>query len=143
MAVAGVPTPRADHAEAAADMALAILEEVEDARWPSGDPIVVRVGMASGPAVAGVIGDRKFAYDLWGDTVNLASRLESNGQPGRILASETVVSHLEGRYDFAPPVVVDLKGKGPTPARFLRHRVQTAPFEAPAAVGSAEAAAEP
>jgi class 3 adenylate cyclase len=143
MAVAGVPTPRADHAEAAADMALAILEEVEDARWPSGDPIVVRVGMASGPAVAGVIGDRKFAYDLWGDTVNLASRLESNGQPGRILASETVVSHLEGRYDFAPPVVVDLKGKGPTSARFLLHRDQTTPFEEPAAVGSAEAAAEP
>jgi class 3 adenylate cyclase len=121
MAVAGVPTPRADHAEAAAEMALAILKVVQDARWPSGDRIVVRVGIASGPAVAGVIGQRKFAYDLWGDTVNLASRLESLSQPGRILASETVVAHLDGRYEFGPPLVLDLKGKGPTPARFLLH----------------------
>jgi len=140
MAVAGVPTPRPDHAEAAAEMALAILEHVEDARWPSGDPIVVRVGMASGPAVAGVIGERKFAYDLWGDTVNLASRLESQCRPGSILASETVVSHLEGRYRFSPPVVVDLKGKGPTQARFLLPKDHTT-FEAPVAAGSTEAGA--
>jgi class 3 adenylate cyclase len=119
MAVAGVPTPRPDHADTAANMAIAILDEVRDSRWPSGDPIAVRVGMASGPAVAGVIGQRKFAYDLWGDTVNLASRLESHGQPGRILASESVVSHLEDRYRFGPPINIDLKGKGPTPARFL------------------------
>ncbi|HEX3327920.1 MAG TPA: adenylate/guanylate cyclase domain-containing protein, partial [Actinomycetota bacterium] len=119
MAVAGVPTPRPDHADAAADMAIAILGELRESRWPSGDPIAVRVGMASGPAVAGVIGQRKFAYDLWGDTVNLASRLESHGQPGRILASESVVSHLQDRYQFGPPMNVDLKGKGPTPARFL------------------------
>jgi class 3 adenylate cyclase len=143
MAVAGVPTPRADHAEAAADMALAIVEELEDARWPSGDQIVVRVGMASGPAVAGVIGDRKFAYDLWGDTVNLASRLESHGQPGSILASESVVSQLEGRYEFGPVVVVDLKGKGPTSARFLLHRGRTTPSRAPAAAGWTGAVAEP
>lgn len=119
MAVAGVPTPRPDHADAAARMAIAVVEEGRASRWPSGDPIAVRVGMASGPAVAGVIGQRKFAYDLWGDTVNLASRLESHGQPGRILASESVVSHLQDRYQFGPPMNVDLKGKGPTPARFL------------------------
>ncbi|MEA2485091.1 MAG: hypothetical protein QOD46_202 [Actinomycetota bacterium] len=124
MAVAGAPTPRPDHADAAAQMAIATLEEVRDSRWPSGDPIVVRVGMAAGPAVAGVIGQRKFAYDLWGDTVNLASRLESHGQPGRILASESVVSHLQGRYEFGPAMDVDLKGKGPTPARFLLHRAE-------------------
>jgi class 3 adenylate cyclase len=121
MAVAGVPTPRTDHADAAAQMAIAIMDELRESRWPSGDPILVRVGVASGPAVAGVIGQRKFAYDLWGDTVNLASRLESHGQPGRILASESVVSHLRGRYQFGPPMKVDLKGKGPTPARFLLH----------------------
>jgi class 3 adenylate cyclase len=119
MAVAGVPRPRSDHAQAAAEMALALLDLLRDARWPSGDPILVRVGIASGPAVAGVIGRRKFAYDLWGDTVNLASRLESHARPGRILVSESVVSHLEGTYDFGPPIVVDLKGKGPTAARFL------------------------
>ncbi|HEX2236158.1 MAG TPA: adenylate/guanylate cyclase domain-containing protein [Actinomycetota bacterium] len=119
MAVAGVPRPRPDHAAAAAGMALAIVDELRDARWPSGDPFVVRVGIASGPAVAGVIGQRKFAYDLWGDTVNLASRLESHGSPGRILASESVVAHLEGAFEFGPPEWVDLKGKGPTPARFL------------------------
>ena len=119
MAVAGVPRPRQDHARAAADMALSIVDELGDARWPSGDPIQVRVGIASGPAVAGVIGNRKFAYDLWGDTVNLASRLESHGHPGRILASESIVSHLQQAYQFGPPMVVDLKGKGATQARFL------------------------
>jgi class 3 adenylate cyclase len=135
MAVAGVPSQRPDHADAAAKMAIAILEEIRGSRWPSGDPIVVRVGMASGPAVAGVIGQRKFAYDLWGDTVNLASRLESHGQPGRILASESVVSHLHDRYEFGPPMNVDLKGKGPTPARFLLHSAEQ---PAVPAVSSAE-----
>ncbi len=119
MAAAGVPRSQPNHAQAAAGMALAILEELGDARWPSGDPIVVRVGIASGPAVAGVIGRQKFAYDLWGDTVNLASCLQSHGHPGRIMASESVVSHLQGAYEFGPPMVVDLKGKGATPARCL------------------------
>ena len=131
MAVAGAPEPHPHHAEAAADMALAIIEELEGARWPSGDPILVRVGVASGPAVAGVIGQRKFAYDLWGDTVNLASRLQSHGQPGRILVSESVVGHLEARYEFGPPLVVDLKGKGPTPARFLLSRGVATRFDPP------------
>src|SRR5918998_2278354 len=119
MAAAGVPQPHADHARAAAEMALALLDHLREARWPSGDRITIRIGMASGPAVAGVIGRRKFAYDLWGDTVNLASRLESNGHPDRILAAQSVVAHLEGAYEFGPPMVVDLKGKGPTTARFL------------------------
>jgi class 3 adenylate cyclase len=131
MAVAGIPRPLPNHAQAAADMALAIMRELEDARWPSGDPIVVRVGIARGPAVAGVIGRRKFAYDLWGDTVNLASRLESNGNAGQILASEGVVSQLEGAYEFGPPMVVDLKGKGATHARYLLRAEPTARVEAP------------
>ncbi|HZB03369.1 MAG TPA: adenylate/guanylate cyclase domain-containing protein [Actinomycetota bacterium] len=119
MAVAGAPTPMDDHAEAAADMALDMLAQAGQVRWPSGDPIALRVGVATGPAVAGVIGQRKFAYDLWGDTVNLASRLEASGEPGRILVSETMAELLADRYEFGPAQVLDLKGKGPTPVRFL------------------------
>jgi class 3 adenylate cyclase len=125
MAVAGVPTPRADHGEAATQMALAMIEELRGARWPSGDPVVVRIGMASGPAVAGVIGTRKFAYDLWGDTVNLAHRLETQAAPGRILASESVVSHLGDEYEVGSPVIIELKGRGPTPARIVVRKKET------------------
>jgi class 3 adenylate cyclase len=119
MAVAGAPEPRPDHAEAAAGMALEILDCLRGERWPSGAPLRVRIGIASGPVVAGVIGRRKFAYDLWGDTVNVASRLESNGEPGRILVSEATARLLEPHYDLGAPCIVELKGKGPTPARFL------------------------
>ena len=122
MAVAGAPVPIRDHAEAAVAMALDILAEAGTIRWPSGDPIVVRVGVASGPAVAGVIGVRKFAYDLWGDTVNLASRLEQYGDPGHALVSESTASQLADRFDFAPTRVMDVKGKGPIPVRVLLGR---------------------
>jgi class 3 adenylate cyclase len=122
MAVAGAPEPRADHAYAAAEMALAILDELGTLRWPTGEPMQVRIGIATGPAVAGVIGRRRFAYDLWGDTVNLASRLESGGEPGRILVSEPTHMLLDGHYRFSEPCVVTLKGKGPVKARFLLGR---------------------
>jgi class 3 adenylate cyclase len=122
MAVAGAPVPIADHADAAVAMALDILAETGEIRWPSGDPIEVRVGVATGPAVAGVIGVRKFAYDLWGDTVNLASRLEEYGEPGRVLVSESTARQLTDRYDFAPAEFLDVKGKGPTPVRVLLGR---------------------
>jgi class 3 adenylate cyclase len=122
MAVAGAPQPRADHAQAAADMALAIRDVLPGLRWPTGEPILVRVGMASGPAVAGVIGQRKFAYDLWGDTVNLASRLQGAGQPGEILVSDGVVSRLGAGYELGPELVLDVKGRGPTRARQLLGR---------------------
>ena len=119
MAVAGAPTPMTDHAAAAAEMALAVLAELEGRTWPLGDPVQVRIGLASGPAVAGVIGRRKFAYDLWGDTVNLAKRLETQAEPGWILVSEALAKNLEGRFAFSPPQLLDLKGMGPTSARFL------------------------
>ena len=121
MAVAGVPDAREDHAEVAAEMGLGIFEAIRGRAWPDGEP-VVRVGIASGPAVAAVIGRRKFAYDVWGDTVNLASRLEAIGEPGRIQVSDATYELLRDRFDFDDPRVIDLKGRGPTPARFLVSR---------------------
>jgi class 3 adenylate cyclase len=119
MGVAGAPVSVSDHAARTADAAMEMMVEASKVRWPSGDPVEIRVGMATGPAVAGVIGQRKFAYDLWGDTVNLASRLEENGETGRILVSERMARKLEDRFEFGRPEVIDLKGKGPTPVRFL------------------------
>jgi len=124
MAVAGAPEPHPEHARAAAEMALGIQETMAELRWPSGEPMRVRVGVASGPAVAGVIGHRKFAYDLWGDTVNLASRLESHGAPGRILVSEATAALLGDGYRLSETLVIELKGRGPTPARFLLGRAR-------------------
>jgi class 3 adenylate cyclase len=119
MAVAGVPEAREDDVEAAAQMALAIRDELGHLRWPSGDPMSVRIGMATGPAVAGVIGQRKFAYDLWGDTVNTAARMESNGIPDEIQVSDAVYQRLGDHFRFSEVHIVNLKGKGPTAARFL------------------------
>jgi class 3 adenylate cyclase len=119
LAVAGAPVRIPGHAHAAVACALDMVEGARQVRWPSGDPIEVRTGVATGPAVAGVIGHRKFAYDIWGDTVNLASRLQQIGEPGRVLVSETSALAVEDHYEFSDPIVLDLKGKGPTPARFL------------------------
>ena len=140
MAVAGAPEPHPEHAQAAAQMALGIQETMAELRWPSGEPMRVRVGIASGPAVAGVIGHRKFAYDLWGDTVNLASRLESHGTPGRILVSVATAALLDGDYLLSEKQVIDLKGRGPTPARFLLGRSQQV---SPAVEGLRDRMSEP
>ena len=126
MAVAGVPEPREDDVEVAAQMALAMRDETAQMRWPSGDQMRVRIGMATGPAVAGVIGQRKFAYDLWGDTVNTAARMESNGIPDRIQVSEAIYQRLGDRFVFSEVHIVNLKGKGPTAARFLLGKNGTA-----------------
>jgi class 3 adenylate cyclase len=122
MAVAGVPESRDGDADAAARAALAMRDDVRELRWPSGDPMHVRIGMATGPAVAGVIGRRKFAYDLWGATVNTAARMEANGAPDEIQVSEGAYRRLEGGYRFSDAHFVDLKGMGPTAARFLIER---------------------
>jgi adenylate cyclase len=133
LAVAGAPTPMTDHADAAVGMAVDILGDAGTIRWPSGDPIVVRGGIATGPAVAGVIGDRRFAYDLWGDTVNLASRLEVRAEPGRFLVSESTATQLADRYDFGPSEILEVKGKGPTTVRVLLGRHSNVPNMAPIA----------
>jgi adenylate cyclase len=131
MAVAGAPVPMEDHAAAAASMALDILAEAGQVRWPSGDPLRVRVGVATGPAVAGIIGYRKFAYDLWGDTVNLASRLQESAEPSRALVSKPTAEQLGDGYEFGAPQIVELKGKGPTPARVLLGRRADDPISVP------------
>jgi class 3 adenylate cyclase len=131
MAVAGAPVPRANHAEAALSMALDILDEAAQVRWPSGDPIRVRIGVATGPAVAGIIGQRKFAYDLWGDTVNLASRLQESAEPGEALVSGVTADQLEDACEFGPRRIIELKGKGPTQARVLLGRRGDVPISVP------------
>jgi class 3 adenylate cyclase len=112
MLVAGVPQPREDHAPVLIEMAIEMHALV--ARHPDldGRPLQIRTGIASGPLVAGVIGQRKFSYDLWGDTVNTASRMESSGIPGLIQVTEETRRLLDGRYPFARREGVEVKGKG-------------------------------
>jgi class 3 adenylate cyclase len=113
MAVAGVPVRRDDGAEAAAHMALSMLREVERlASDGRGLGFRIRIGIHTGPVVAGVIGRRKFAYDLWGDTVNTASRLEASGVPGQIHVSQATFEKLRAAFDLVPRGPIELKGKG-------------------------------
>ena len=101
MVVGGVPTPRPDHAEAVADMALALQAATQDLLLPTGKAIQLRIGIHSGPVTAGVIGTQKFAYDLWGDTVNTASRMESHGEVGRVHVSQSTRDILGDTFRFA------------------------------------------
>jgi class 3 adenylate cyclase len=119
MAVAGAPVVAPDPARAAVAMANDILADSHIVRWPSGDPIVVRGGVATGPAVAGVIGDRRFQYDVWGDTANLAKRLEEYAEPGQILVSDSTAAGARDGFGFEPVRTLDIKGKGPTPVHAL------------------------
>jgi len=112
MAAAGVPSPRADHADAAAAMALDAVDVVGRVARELDTPLQVRIGLHSGPVVAGVIGRHKFAYDLWGDSVNLAARMESHGVPGAIQLTDETRARLTGRYAFEARDGVEVKGKG-------------------------------
>ena len=117
--VAGGLTPRGGGVEQVADMALDMLEGMRQFRTDSGAAMRIRVGLHVGPAVAGVIGLKKFIYDIWGDTVNTASRLESHGEPDRIQVTIATAQLLADRYIFRPRGVVHLKGKGPVETSFL------------------------
>ncbi len=119
LAVGGLPSPRADHAEAIANMALDIQQEIKQFRTYEGHAIAVRVGINTGSVIAGVIGKKKFTYDLWGDTVNIANRMESHGIPGRIQVTESTYQRLKDRYQFERRGIVDIKGKGEMPTYWL------------------------
>ncbi|HEY7472275.1 MAG TPA: adenylate/guanylate cyclase domain-containing protein [Gemmatimonadota bacterium] len=113
MAVAGVPEPAADHAERIADLALAMRERA---------PLSIRIGIDTGPVVAGVIGESKFIYDLWGEAVTTASRMESHGIPGAIQVTERVRDRLAGRYTFRDRGEIEVKGRGRMRAWLLEGR---------------------
>jgi class 3 adenylate cyclase len=112
MVAGGLPDPRPDHAEAVADLALAIREEVVRHADPSGQPLQVRIGIDTGPVAAGVIGTSKFSYDLWGDTVNTASRMESHGLPGCIQVTARTYQRLGDGYRLQRRGPIQVRGMG-------------------------------
>ena len=112
MAVCGLPTPCSAHADRMARMALRMVEATRECGKETGLNLQMRIGLNSGPVVAGVIGTSKFIYDLWGDTVNLASRMESNGVPGQIQVTWSVYDRLKDSFAFDSRGVIQVKGKG-------------------------------
>jgi class 3 adenylate cyclase/ActR/RegA family two-component response regulator len=122
MAVAGLPVPRKDHAEATAEMALDMQSEITRFNIENRQSIRIRIGINSGPVVAGIIGTKKFIYDLWGDTVNTASRMESHGIPDSIQLTETTYKLLQDKYLFKERGVIPVKGKGEMLAYLLTGR---------------------
>jgi guanylate cyclase len=119
MVAAGVPTPRADHARALALMALDMLEAMRSSDDVGHLGLELRVGINSGPVVAGVIGRKRFLYDLWGDAVNTASRMESYGTPGRIQITRTTYELLADDFECEPRGTIAVKGKGEVEAWYL------------------------
>jgi adenylate cyclase len=121
MVAGGLPEPRADHAIAAAEMALAMLEAVETAGNVVGVQLQVRIGLNTGALIAGVLGTHKFVYDVWGDTVNTAKRMESYGQPGGVHVSAFTRQALGDAFRFESRGLLEVKGKGSMETYFL-HR---------------------
>jgi adenylate cyclase len=122
MLAGGLPEPRTDHAHAVADMALAMIEAVKRANCDLPTPLQMRIGIHSGDVVAGVIGTHKFAYDIWGDAVNIASRMQSHGIANRIQVSAATHRHIHERFRLEPHGTVDIKGKGPMETFILLNR---------------------
>ena len=112
MVVSGVPESRTDHLQALACLALDMADAVADLKDPQGREVPLRIGLAAGPVVAGVVGARKFFYDVWGDAVNVASRMEATDVEGRIQVPDDVYRRLSPEFDFEERGEIDVKGKG-------------------------------
>lgn len=125
-AVGGAPVWRGDHADAVADLALAMIDEVVGLPL-GGSDVQLRIGMDTGPAVGAVIGSHRFSYDLWGDAVNTASRMESHGVPGRIQVTDRLRRRLDGRYRLEPRGEIEVRGKGVMETWFLVGRADGGP----------------
>jgi adenylate cyclase len=119
MGVSGVPLSRADHALAAVRMALDVRDFIERYRTPERRSLAVRIGLNSGPLVAGVIGKHKFVYDIWSDTVNTASRMESQGMAGRVQVSETTYALVKDDFVCEERGAIDVRGRGPLTTYFV------------------------
>ncbi len=119
MIAAGVPMKRVDHAIALAEVALEMIASARTFRHPDGGIFELRIGIHTGPVAAGVIGQTKFLYDIWGDTVNTASRLESHGMAGRIHVSDDLRQLLGEAFEFEGPFITHIKGKGEMKTWFL------------------------
>jgi adenylate cyclase len=135
MVAAGVPTPRSDHARALAFMALDMLDAMRPHDEFGHLGLELRVGINSGPVVAGVIGRKRFLYDLWGDAVNTASRMESHGTPGRIQITRSTYDLLAGEFECEPRGTIDVKGKGEIEAWYLIRPLDDRNAESAATLG--------
>jgi len=122
MVAAGIPEAQSDHATRIAALSLRMLDEVNAIAAATGLKLQARIGVHSGPIVAGVIGTHKFAYDVWGDTVNTASRMESHSVPGRVQISAATRALLDDRFDFEARGSIEVKGKGMMETFFLGER---------------------
>jgi len=133
MVAGGLPEQREDHVEAVANMALEMNAELQSCLASVGRTLEVRIGIDTGPVVAGVIGRARFIYDLWGDTVNTASRMESHGLPGAVHVTERVYQRLRPTFELQSRGPIEIKGKGRLSTYLLIGRARTSPADVPEA----------